>query len=119
MDVVGATVLLVLTAPILAVAALGIAVLQGGPVIHRRRVLGLGGRPFDAFKLRSMRVDADQILHRDSALRQMVHHARWLEMRLGYSEDQRGGSGRLAFAAGRAVLNRYATLFAVISRRGR
>ncbi len=69
MDVVGATVLLVLTAPILAVAALGIAVLQGGPVIHRRRVLGLGGRPFDAFKLRSMVTGADAQLARLPELR--------------------------------------------------
>lgn len=28
---------------------------SGGPVLHRRRVLGLGGRSFDALKLRTMR----------------------------------------------------------------
>lgn len=33
-----------------------------GPILHRRRVLGLGGKPFDAFKFRSMRVDGDAIL---------------------------------------------------------
>ena len=33
-----------------------------GPIIDRRRVLGCGGRPFDAFKFRTAVVDADRIL---------------------------------------------------------
>ncbi len=33
-----------------------------GPAIYRRRVIGLGGREFDAFKLRTMRVDAEAYL---------------------------------------------------------
>ncbi len=33
-----------------------------GPIFHRRRVLGLHGRPFGAFKLRTMAVNADDLL---------------------------------------------------------
>ncbi len=68
-DVMGASILLLLCSPLL-VAMAGIAgVLQGGPVFYRRRVVGPRGE-FDAFKLRSMRVDADEVLRRDPALRQ-------------------------------------------------
>jgi lipopolysaccharide/colanic/teichoic acid biosynthesis glycosyltransferase len=68
MDVAGATFLLILTAPVIATLALLVKLQDGGPVIHRRRVVGPEGE-FDAFKLRSMRVDADEILRRDPALR--------------------------------------------------
>ena len=64
--------LVILAAPlaliIIGVAAVWIKLDDGGPVIYRRRVLGPGGE-FDAFKLRSMRLDADQILERDPRLR--------------------------------------------------
>jgi lipopolysaccharide/colanic/teichoic acid biosynthesis glycosyltransferase len=36
--------------------------------LHRRRVVGRGGREFDAFKFRSMRVDADRVLKADAEL---------------------------------------------------
>lgn len=68
MDVLGSSFLLLLLSPLIALIALCIKLHDGGPVIYRRRVVGLNGE-FDAFKLRSMRVDADQLLHRDSALR--------------------------------------------------
>jgi lipopolysaccharide/colanic/teichoic acid biosynthesis glycosyltransferase len=42
---------------------------DGGPILYRRRVVGPKGE-FDAFKLRSMRVDADEILERNSSLRE-------------------------------------------------
>ena len=35
-----------------------------GPVIHRRRVLGVNGKPFDAYKFRTMHTDGDEILAR-------------------------------------------------------
>ena len=53
--------------PLMAVAAIAVKLEDGGPVIHRRRVVGPRG-VFDAFKLRSMRVDADRILEADPAL---------------------------------------------------
>jgi lipopolysaccharide/colanic/teichoic acid biosynthesis glycosyltransferase len=42
---------------------------DGGPAFYRRRVIGLNGE-FDAFKLRSMRVDADEVLRSDREMRQ-------------------------------------------------
>ncbi len=68
-DVMGASILLLLCSPLLAVLAVLAKFVQGGPVLYRRRVVGPRGE-FDAFKLRSMRVDADEMLRRDPALRQ-------------------------------------------------
>ena len=41
---------------------------DGGPAFFRRRVIGPKGE-FDAFKLRTMRVDADEVLQSDALLR--------------------------------------------------
>jgi len=68
LDIIGSALLLVLLSPVLALLALLIKLQDGGPVIHRRRVVGPRGE-FDAFKLRSMRVDADDMLRNDPALR--------------------------------------------------
>jgi lipopolysaccharide/colanic/teichoic acid biosynthesis glycosyltransferase len=68
-DVVVASVLLFLISPVLAVLGLLIKLQDSGPVFHRRRVVGPSGE-FDAFKLRTMRVDADDILNRSPSLRQ-------------------------------------------------
>jgi len=68
LDLVGAAIGLVGAAPILGAAALAIKLDDGGPIIHRRRVLGVGGRELDAFKLRTMRVDADAWLARHPEL---------------------------------------------------
>jgi lipopolysaccharide/colanic/teichoic acid biosynthesis glycosyltransferase len=67
LDVVGSVLLLLLFSPVIAVVAVLIKLQDGGPVIHRRRVIGPCGE-FDAFKLRSMRVDADEILSRNPAM---------------------------------------------------
>jgi lipopolysaccharide/colanic/teichoic acid biosynthesis glycosyltransferase len=69
LDIVGAAILLGFTLPLLAVALLLIWLDGGRPLIHRRRVVGLGGREFDAFKLRTMVPDADRTLERDESLR--------------------------------------------------
>jgi lipopolysaccharide/colanic/teichoic acid biosynthesis glycosyltransferase len=67
-DLTLAAVLLILLAPLLLILALLVKLQDGGPAFYRRRVVGPKGE-FDALKLRSMRVDADEILRRDSALR--------------------------------------------------
>jgi undecaprenyl-phosphate galactose phosphotransferase len=68
MDIVGAAVLLVLCAPVAGWLALRIKLYDGGPALFRRRVVGPKGE-FDAFKLRTMRVDAEELLRRDETLR--------------------------------------------------
>jgi undecaprenyl-phosphate galactose phosphotransferase len=60
--------LLLLSWPLMLVLALRIKVNDGGPAFFRRRVIGPTGE-FDAFKLRTMRVDADEILRHDALLR--------------------------------------------------
>jgi lipopolysaccharide/colanic/teichoic acid biosynthesis glycosyltransferase len=67
-DLVGSSLLLVVTAPLVLVLALRIKLHDGGPAFFLRRVTGPKGE-FDAFKLRTMVVDADEVLRRDSLLR--------------------------------------------------
>jgi len=59
----------ILISPLLAIIAILIKLDSPGPVIYRRRVLGLGGRELDAFKFRTMAVNADQILEQDTELK--------------------------------------------------
>jgi len=67
-DLVGASILLVLCWPLVLILALRIKLHDGGPAFFRRRVVGPKSE-FDAFKLRTMRVDANEMLRRDALLR--------------------------------------------------
>jgi len=68
LDLVGASFLLVLLTPVIALCALLIKLQDGGPVFHRRRVVGRHGE-FDAFKLRTMCPQADTILQQNPSLK--------------------------------------------------
>lgn len=48
--------------PVLGILALLIRLDSPGPAIHRRRVMGVNGKQFDAFKFRTMYVNGDEIL---------------------------------------------------------
>jgi exopolysaccharide biosynthesis polyprenyl glycosylphosphotransferase len=69
LDVVVATIALIMFLPIM--AAIGIAIKLGssGPVFYLRRVVGVGGKTFYALKFRTMYIDADERLERDPELR--------------------------------------------------
>jgi lipopolysaccharide/colanic/teichoic acid biosynthesis glycosyltransferase len=67
-DIVGAAVLLLLLSPVFIVIGLFVLLEDGRPILYRRRVVGITGE-FDAFKFRSMRRDADQILASNPALK--------------------------------------------------
>src|SRR5688572_10480699 len=54
MDAALAAVLLAVTSPLLALAALAIRLESRGPVFYRQRRVGLGGEPFELWKLRTM-----------------------------------------------------------------
>jgi lipopolysaccharide/colanic/teichoic acid biosynthesis glycosyltransferase len=56
LDLALASVALVAVTPLLAVAALGIRLSGPGPIFYRAQRLGLHGRPFTMYKLRTMRV---------------------------------------------------------------
>ncbi len=68
-DVFFATVVLIAISQLLVLLVAAVKLQDGGPIIYRRRVLGPDGE-FDAYKLRSMRMDADEVLAKDDALRE-------------------------------------------------
>jgi lipopolysaccharide/colanic/teichoic acid biosynthesis glycosyltransferase len=60
LDVIVATVLLVLTSPLLLISAIGIMLSDGWPILYRQTRLGRFGRPFTLYKLRTMRRMAEE-----------------------------------------------------------
>jgi exopolysaccharide biosynthesis polyprenyl glycosylphosphotransferase len=53
---------LILISPFLLLIAIAIKLDSPGPVIHRRKVMGMNRKHFDAFKFRTMVVNGDEIL---------------------------------------------------------
>ncbi|MDH4135211.1 MAG: sugar transferase [Anaerolineae bacterium] len=68
LDYIGAAVGMILLLPFLLLIALLVRLDSPGPALHRRRVLGTGGQTFEAFKFRTMRVDADEYLEQHPEL---------------------------------------------------
>lgn len=58
-DIVGSIIGLVIAAPVVAVFAAFVYLESPGNVIYRQRRIGLNGRPFDIYKIRSMKLDAE------------------------------------------------------------
>jgi lipopolysaccharide/colanic/teichoic acid biosynthesis glycosyltransferase len=61
---------LILCLPLAVSIAAAVALTSRGPIVHRRRVLGRNGVPFDAFKFRTMVDGADAVLNGSTALRE-------------------------------------------------
>ncbi|MGH3035613.1 MAG: sugar transferase [Gaiellaceae bacterium] len=61
LDVAGASVGLLVSAPFLAAAAAAVKLEDGGPVLYRQRRVGKDGREFDLLKLRTMVVGAERL----------------------------------------------------------
>jgi len=59
-DIIASCILLVVSLPVMLLAAIAIKLESPGPVIYRQERMGLGGRPFDVLKFRSMRADAER-----------------------------------------------------------
>ncbi|MEX0789004.1 MAG: sugar transferase [Anaerolineales bacterium] len=79
LDYVLTTAAVVFLAPLLAGLALLVRLDSPGPIIHRRRVMGVNAQQFDAFKFRTMRVDGDQILADRPDLQAELAHAHKLK----------------------------------------
>jgi exopolysaccharide biosynthesis polyprenyl glycosylphosphotransferase len=60
MDIVGAIVGLLLSAPLIAIFGTLVYLESPGPIFYRQRRQGRNGKTFDILKIRSMRVDAEQ-----------------------------------------------------------
>jgi lipopolysaccharide/colanic/teichoic acid biosynthesis glycosyltransferase len=61
---------LIVCAPLALSIAAAVGMTSRGPIVHRRRVLGRHGVPFDAFKFRTMVEGADAMLNGDAALKE-------------------------------------------------
>jgi lipopolysaccharide/colanic/teichoic acid biosynthesis glycosyltransferase len=68
LDLVGSIAGLIVLAPFMALIALAIRIDSRGPAVFSQQRVGLGGRPFRCFKFRSMKADAEQLLHSDEGL---------------------------------------------------
>jgi lipopolysaccharide/colanic/teichoic acid biosynthesis glycosyltransferase len=60
LDVATAGLVLAVSSPALAAAALAVKLGDGGPVLYRQRRVGLDGQEFELLKLRTMEVGAEQ-----------------------------------------------------------
>jgi lipopolysaccharide/colanic/teichoic acid biosynthesis glycosyltransferase len=85
LDVAGALSALLLLSPLLLAIALWVRLDSPGPVLFRQPRVGLGRRPFIAYKFRTMRVGGE-----DSA------HRRLIEAELRGEDTARDGSTKLA-----------------------
>lgn len=72
LDMLGAFVLLVVLAPVLALIAALIRIDSPGPAIFRQRRLGSDLRPFTVYKFRTMKRDADSGAHRSHVERMIA-----------------------------------------------
>jgi exopolysaccharide biosynthesis polyprenyl glycosylphosphotransferase len=73
-DVTLASLMLIVSSPILLITSLLILIDDGAPVFFRQLRIGAHGQPFEMLKLRTMRVAADDTVHRDFA-------AKWIRNR--------------------------------------
>jgi len=64
LDLVFASLILVVLSPLLLLVMLAIKIGSPGPVFHRQMRLGQKGKPFRFYKFRSMHVDTDEGRHR-------------------------------------------------------
>ncbi|MCA1682450.1 MAG: sugar transferase [Actinobacteria bacterium] len=77
MDIGGALVLLIVTAPVSLAAAIAIKLDSPGPIMFRQQRIGRGGAPFPLTKFRTMVVDAEA---RRAELLQQSRQASWLDL---------------------------------------
>ncbi len=59
-EIIGASVVLLIASPFLAIAALATYIEDGGPILYKQVRVGKNGTLFSIYKLRSMRLDAEK-----------------------------------------------------------
>ena len=75
LDIAGSVGLLVGLSPVLAACAVAVRVGSPGPILFRQERVGLDGRTFTMFKLRTMYVDADSSVHEEYVRRYIAGEA--------------------------------------------
>ncbi len=61
-----ALIAIILLSPIMALVALAVKLDSKGPALFHQERIGLGGKPFQVYKFRSMRIDSDDAVHREA-----------------------------------------------------
>jgi len=69
MDIFGSLIGIIVFTFIYPFIGLLIKLFDKGPILYKRRVVGRGGKSFNALKFRTMRVDADDLLQKDENLK--------------------------------------------------
>jgi len=77
MDIVGASMLLLLSSPLLVCCAIAVKLDSPGPILFRQKRIGKAGKPFRLTKFRSMVCDAEA---RRAALLAQSRQAGWLDL---------------------------------------
>ncbi len=71
LDFLGAAILLLLSSPVMVLAAIGVKLTSPGPVLFRQQRSGINGRPFTLYKFRTMVSNAEQLKHELAAMNEM------------------------------------------------
>jgi exopolysaccharide biosynthesis polyprenyl glycosylphosphotransferase len=71
---------LIILAPLMAAIAIAVKLDSKGPVIYRRKVMGVNGKTFDAYKFRTMAVDGDDIFNTHPELKAEWQHTQKLKV---------------------------------------
>jgi sugar transferase EpsL len=77
-DLAGASLVLTISLPLALAVALAVRLLLGRPVLYRQLRPGLGGRPFELWKFRTMRDAADERGRPLPDERRLTRFGRWL-----------------------------------------
>lgn len=59
-DIFGAAFLIILTLPLMLIAAIGVKLSSRGPIFFKQKRIGIGGKPFTMLKFRSMRMGGEE-----------------------------------------------------------
>jgi len=70
LDYVLSIISLVILSPLLILIAAAVKISSSGPILHKRRVMGLNGKQFNALKFRTMVLNGDRVLERYPELKE-------------------------------------------------